>query len=450
MHNRRWIGDDLHNLLYCTPKDLRIIYPGHNWDSLRAKRKLFRKKVKRGEIMAPKRSEDYPGAEAEHERAKQRRAALAKPAGQAALSEMISLEGRRQLHDQLDAAIDKYNLPPEHVEALRIKRISTWNQGIKNADGEFESHPLYGLQLEADPVKFQPAWPLATRVESAKLTRREPLKQKDLKTCMVFPDVQIPFESKEALDVALQVMANVKPDRVVFLGDILDLSPWSKYVQQKEFADATQAAIVSAHQLLASIRKALPAAQIQVMAGNHEERLPKQLLQNAREAYGLKRADSLDGWPVMSVPYLCAFDRLDVDYIPGYPANRLWLNPNLQIRHGSRTGKKGAGARANVAAEKISTISGHDHRLSSHSSTINTYEGAQQIHAYGAGCLCRLDGHVPSVWQGRDLDGQPIKQYEDWQNGFVIATYDENNFHVEQVPIGLDHKAMFRGKIYEA
>ncbi len=245
----------------------------------------------------------------------------------------------------------------------------------------------------------------------------------------------------------------VKPDRVVFLGDLLDLNAWSRFEQLPEWATATQGAIVKAHQLLSTIRRTLPQAQIQVMAGNHEERMPKTLLNNAKAAFGLKRADNLEGWPVMSVPYLCAFDTLDIEFVPGYPANRVWLSPELQIRHGSATRKGGGSARTTSAAEKISTIFGHDHRLSSHIETVTNYNGGQNIHSYGAGTLSRIDGHVPSVKSGMDLSGAPIKNFENWQNGFVIANYIPSGgaFSVEQIHIDTfnNHRTMFRGKIYE-
>lgn len=449
MQNRRWIGDDLHNLLYLPPADLRIIYP-NNWESLRAKRKLYRRKVKKGEIMAPRRSEEYPGPHIEKGRAADRRRKLAPKTGETALQSLLSLEDRKRLHDQLDELLDSYNLDADTVDKLGIKKISHWEMGYKDGDGEAQSHPLYGITLEADPRKFEPQWPVVNRVESVRLLKKEKLSQPEFKTCMIFPDVQIPFHDEDAIDVALGVMRDIKPDKVVFLGDLLDLSAWGRFIQQKEFAFATQEAVNTAHKLLATIRKMVPTAEIQVMAGNHEERLPNQLLQNAKEAYGLKRADDPEGWPVLSVPYLCAFDTLDIDYIPGYPANRLWLNKNLQIRHGSRTQKKGVGVRRTSAAEKVSTIQGHDHRLSSFITTINTFEGGQQIHTYGSGCLCRLDGHVPSAWSGRDLEGVPVTQYEDWSQAFVIASYDDDNFHVEQVPINTfnGYQTLFRGKIY--
>lgn len=445
-----WFGDDLWNLLNLPNDEVYRLYeqyyegnPRDRRSNIRRIANKKRKQLKTGRIKMPERSTPYdPEQEPKH--IERRRAKNALNIGGQALDTTVITVPVEHLsyHEKLQAALNEDG-------AVSKMRISEYQMGYKDADGEAQSHDLRAVRFELE-FDSEPKWPLPTRVESVKLQRKEPLKETDTKTCIIFPDVQIPFQDEQALAVALEIMQKVKPDRVVFLGDLLDLSAWGRFIQQPEWATATQGAINRAHQLLAAIRKALPTAEIQVMAGNHEERMPKTLLANARAAYGLKRADSLDGWPVMSVPFLCAFDQLDVEYLPGYPANRIWLNRNLQIRHGMNTRKKGGSSRGALAAEKVSTIFGHDHRISSSITTLTEFDGGKQIHAYGSGCLCRLDGHVPSYHSGKDLDGAPVEQYEDWQHGFVLATYDESNFHVEQVPISTfnGYQTMFRGKVY--
>lgn len=448
-----WEGDDLWNMLTLPNSELYRLYARFYKGSLRDRQMCVRSKAnrlkrdyKKGKLNMPERETPYDaGKESERIDARRQRAAM-HIAGKALETSVITVPLEHlPYHEKLQAALNEEG-------ALSKARFSDYEMGYKDNAGEAQTHELHASRFEV-AFDSEPKWPVVNRVESGKkLARKELGVERPFKTCMVFPDIQMPFEDRAALEVALQLLRDVKPDRVVFLGDLLDLSAWGKFIQQKEFADATQDSIIRAHQLLATIRKTLPSAVIQVMAGNHEERLPTALLKNAQAAYGLKRADQPEGWPVMSVPYLCAFDMLDVEYIPGYPANRIWLNKNLQIRHGTSTRKGGGSSRSSIAAEKVSTINGHDHRVSSAVTTVNTFEGGQQIHAYGTGCLCRLDGHVPSYWQGRDLDGVPIKQYEDWQQAVLIAHYDDENFHVEQVPINTfnNYQTMFRGKLYEA
>lgn len=452
----QWEGDDLWNLLNLPNAELYKLYgqyySGNKRDrqaNIRRKANHYRKLYRLGRIYMPERSHNYDSAKEPGSIEKRRASAAKNLAGKALDTTVITVPIEHlEYHEQLEAALQ--------TEGRVQKAVFTSGEHtgfIKNSDNEIEyTEPMKSARAKFEvDFNVEPAWPIPTRVESIKLQRKEPLKEKDYKTCMIFPDIQVPFEDSKALEIAMSVMQSIKPDKVVFLGDLLDLSAWSRFDQQPDWATATQDALITAHQLLAGIRKALPSAEIDVLAGNHEQRMAKTLLRNAQAAYGLKRANQLDGWPVMSVPYLLALDDLDINYHPGYPANRLWLNRNLQIRHGLNTRKKGGAVRANTAAEKVSTITGHDHRLSSHAATINNYEGAQTLFSYGSGCLCRLDGHVPSLHQGRDEDGVPIEQYEDWQHGFVIATYDDENFYVEQVPINTfnGYRTMFRGRIYE-
>lgn len=455
--NRRWVGDDLWNLLYLPPKDLRVVYPGHQWSTLKSKRKIYRRKVKAGEIMAPRRSEDYPGPQEEAERAKARREALKKPLGQRAIADMISMESRKRLHDQLDEIIDNTNLPPEHVDSLRIKKISHWDMGYKDNDGEAQSHPLYGIQLEADPVKFEPEWPPVTRVESIKLRKKERAVENVSKRAVILPDLQIPYHDEKAVEVALKIVRDVKPDKIIILGDGLDLEQFSKFDNvplAKEFANSVQGAIIRFHQLLVELRKIAPTAEIVVMEGNHDIRLTMSVVKNNMAAFGLRKATAPEGWPVLSVPYLCAFDTLDVEYSAGYPANRYWINRNLQVRHGNKVRSGGSTARVVSDDERVSTIFGHVHRLEMQYKTHHTYEGGKTNAAWGIGCLCKLDGSVPSRNRGVDLAGKPVENYENWQQAIAVVEYEDGDSPFNVTPVYINtfnnYQAIYNGRKYEA
>ena len=455
--------NDLHNLLALRPSELRIIYCDESywkeyvlkWESVRTTRKKWVKRLKKGVIRMPERSEPYTNPENERERVAARRQRIAPKTGAAALSELISAQDRKRLHDQLDKLIDDANLPPETISQIRIKKISRWDMGYKDNDGEAQSHPLFGIQLEADPKKFEPKWPIPTRVESLVLPKRESKKSPESsRTAIILPDLQIPFVDENALSVALQVLNDVKPDKIIFLGDTLDLAAWGRYIQRPEWGTATQDSVNQLHKLLAGIRKAHRTADIVVLAGNHEQRMANNLLQNAAPAYGLKRADQLSNWPVMSVPYLCAFDHLDVEYIDGYPANKYWINERLQVRHGHIARSGGSTAKAVSNDERVSTIFGHVHRIETQYQTKNVYQGGRTNFAHTPGCLCRIDGHVPSAKGGYDQrTNQPVENYENWQNGFCIVNYHDGDspFSLEQVYINTfnDYETMYRGKTYK-
>jgi hypothetical protein len=66
------------------------------------------------------------------------------------------------------------------------------------------------------------------------------------------------------------------------------------------------------------------------------------------------------------------------------------------------------------------------------------------------GCLCRVDGAVPSVKGSTDVNGRPVVYYENWQQGMAVITYKpEGSFHVDLVHID-DGKTLFRGQEFKA
>lgn len=391
---------------------------------------------------------------------------LKQPDGEEQLRRELESRVARGLGKKATNGTVKIEVPEEHLpkfEKLREAlvdnglvtgmRVSDYQMGMKNSEGEFESHDLHAVRFD---VKFdyEPQWPTVMRVESVKLPRKEvKIRPDGQKTAVILPDLQIPFHDEAALDIALQVIRDTKPDRVILLGDMLDLSAWGKYEQRPEYATATQASIIKAHQFLATIRKLAPSSQITVLAGNHEARIERALLRNMQAAYGIKRADDVEGWPVVSVPHLCAFDTLDVEYVDAYPASRVWINERLQVRHGNiaRPGGKTAVAIAND--EKVTTIFGHIHRIEAQYKTVNVFEGGRTSAAFGIGCLCRIDGHVPSTKSAFDSrTQQPVQNFENWQQGLAVVNYGEGDgtFAVQQLYINTfnGHETNFNGKVY--
>ena len=383
----------------------------------------------------PERSTPY-NPEDEPQKIEARRARLGKNLAGKALETTVLTINIEHLpyHEKLQEALESEG---------RVSKAS-FSQGehigfIKNADNEIE----YTQPLESQRIRFEvdfdtePKWVPVNRVESVPLPRKEKSEKDKLRTskrAVILSDLQIPFADEKAVEVALDVLRDTKPDQVVLVGDLLDLSAWSKYIQRPEWASATQDAVIKAHQLLATIRKLAPTAEITVLEGNHDARMEKYALNNAQAAFGLKRANEPEGWPVLSVPYLTAMDTLDINYVSGYPANRHWINKNLQVRHGN-IARKGNTAVAVAQEERISTIFGHIHRVETQYLTHHTYDGGKTIGAWSIGCLCDIMGSVPSVRGGVDLRGKPVPNAENWQQGFCIVDYEEGDgaFNVQPI-----------------
>lgn len=322
----------------------------------------------------------------------------------------------------------------------------------------------FALDLARAAAGGQPKWPVIDRGERVVVQKpnSKPLSRSKWQRAVILPDVQIgffrdqngdlqPIHDNRAINVALGIVRDVNPNQIICVGDNLDFAELGKYRITPAFQLTTQATIDAATEFCARVRAAAPkGCKIVWLAGNHEERLPNYLLDNAAAAYGLKRGQHPASWPVMSVPYLCHMDEYGVEYRPGYPASDVWINERIRVMHGDRVRSNGSTAHLYLAREKTSVIYGHIHRIETAYKTREDYDGARTILAASPGTLARIDGAVPSTKGGTDLDGRPIKRYEDWQQGVGIVEYQPSSpfrFRYESVHI-YDGWALYGGREY--
>jgi hypothetical protein len=344
-----------------------------------------------------------------------------------------------------------------------VKRVSLYQSLTKNDEGEAEIHDLMGIQF-SPAWESGPAWPLVQPGPSVRLPtpKVKVKKETKYKTCVIVPDMQIgyfrsrdgnlePTHDEKAMDLYLAITKDLDPDLVVMVGDNLDLPELGKYRLSSAYALTTQASIDRSTTMLAQTRAAAPRAEVKWLAGNHEERLVNFVLDNAKAAFGIKRGNSPDSWPCLSVPYLCRFDDYGVDYVPGYPAGQFWVNERLRIIHGTKVRSGGSTAHAYLNTEKTSVIYGHIHRREWAERSREDFDGPKTIMAASPGTLARCDGAVPSTKGSIDLEGRPMTIVEDWQQGIGIVTYEPGDgmFFYEQVPFH-NGVACFRGKFYHA
>lgn len=120
-------------------------------------------------------------------------------------------------------------------------------------------------------------------------------------------DFQVPFHDPKALLLFRLFLRRERPDWLILDGDFQDFWEISSYDHTlrmgKEFKDE----IDIGRRILRSFRRSLPHARITWIEGNHEFRLRKYLIQNARELYGL---------PGLSIPNIFDLKRLDIEYVP--------------------------------------------------------------------------------------------------------------------------------------
>jgi hypothetical protein len=258
------------------------------------------------------------------------------------------------------------------------------------------------------------------------------------------------MHDEQALTLAVELARSIQPTDIVLLGDMLDLAGMSRFGGPPTLTQRVQPAIDRLHEWIAQVCAAAPNATVSYLEGNHEARMAKTLAANAAEAFGLRKANTPDTWPVLSPPYLLRLDELGVRYVGGYPAGEVWLRDDIVVIHGKRV----TAERASKDNTLSSTFFGHTHRLEVKTRTYRGRRGetVPTMHV-SCGTLARIDGAVPSFGSGTDDNGRVIGSTEDWAQGAVVLTFDADEVgtlpNVELIPFH-NGRASWRGRAYAA
>jgi hypothetical protein len=366
--------------------------------------------------------------------------------------------------DDTKKLLDEVGVALEEVG--KVEKLTVTKRRVETQKGENppDVNDTTTTAVTISPRFNEPEWPV---VQQCKPTIIKPVKAKKLarsmKVAILGPDPQIgfrldpktkeldPFHDRRAMNIFLQVIKEFEPDKIINLGDLLDFPQFGRYAQEPGFALTTQDTLEEGHRFLAEQRANAPDAEIVVLEGNHDLRLASYIMQNAKAAFGITRAKDPSGWPVMSVPYLLRMDELNINYVAGYPAGEYYINDRLKCIHGRRTGQRGKVAARVLEDERISTVTGHNHHIELLHKTLHSRNGPVSSYAASLGCLCRIDGVVPSYGNGINEHGNAVKKYEDWQQGIGIIYYEEGegDHTLVHVPIH-EGKAIIDGKVYQA
>jgi len=338
--------------------------------------------------------------------------------------------------------LQRAGVDPAEVGRIEKVKLSEYQSAYKDSDGEAHVLDLRAASVVLTPSwESGPEWPVIQPAAPVDVTfqgsaRKAPPAADGMERALILPDPQIgyrlgndgtpeAFHDDAALDVAVAVARVVRPDRIVCLGDLLDLPQFGKYRKEPSFAMTGQAAIDRAHGWLAALAEIAP---VDLLEGNHDARLANYLLDNASAAFGLKRASTPDGWPTLSVPYLLRLDELGVTYHGGYPVGVVWIAPNLAAVHGVKLKLSQV-----LDDERICVVQGHTHKAALTYKQRRTYHGPALMWAASPGCLCRTDGAVPGVNVGIDQkSGLSIDRAQDWHQGLAVITYDPTG---ERLPV---------------
>jgi hypothetical protein len=243
----------------------------------------------------------------------------------------------------------------------------------------------------------------------------------------------VPTHDPEAIDVALQLVQDFAPDGLSWIGDWADLPMFSRWPKTPEQFATTNASIQASHDIAGEFIAAagVRCTKRRFVKGNHDDRFQLWARDHNVEAMGLRRASDTTGWPVFSLEFLLRFDELGIELSAPYPSGTVWLADNLALMHAPPK-------KLEMAA---SVIHGHLHKLTRTPWAQTNREGRITYFMYDSGCLCKIDGTVPSD-----------RARTDWTQGIAFVEIIDGKLPLHRVDqIHIDNgRALSGGKLYEA
>jgi len=243
-----------------------------------------------------------------------------------------------------------------------------------------------------------------------------------LEKILLIPDCHIPYEDKRAFELMLKVAKDFKPDHLIILGDWCDLYSVSSHSKDPNRALNLKEEIKQAKFRLKQIAD-LKSKHTVFIAGNHEDRLERYLMDKAPELFNL-----------VNIPALLELDKLGFDYVPYKHEYKIG---KLHITHDCGNAGRFAHYKALDTFQK-NVIIAHTHRMG------YTVDG----NAEGERHLGAMLGWLGD-WSKVDYLHR-VKVARDWCLGFGIAFLDTQSkcVYVTPVPI-VEYTACVQGILYK-
>ena len=354
---------------------------------------------------------------------------------------------------RIEKLLDKANTPLDSIGKIQGVKLRQWGYAMKGEDG----NPIEGV-LDSTEISFTPTapeFPLAQPANPNIIKFQEaPRILRKTHTIAIVSDVQagflkdldsgelLPIHDPKAVSIAKQIVHDVQPERLVFIGDLCDFSFISRWVQHSEF-DAVNESIQAAYDIMCEfIAAAGPQVTQKLMIGsNHSIRPERFLLEHNRMALRIKRASDTSAWPVFSEGFLLRYEEHGLEYSGHYPAGEYYLLPKLIAMHAPPKARE-FGA---------SVIHGHSHKISITPRVQHTSHGRETHFTYDVGCLCQTgqNENKMSLMRTRTPSDQGRTN---WQQGLGVVNVVEGKediFSVDLIPI-LNHQAVYKGELYGA
>lgn len=249
-------------------------------------------------------------------------------------------------------------------------------------------------------------------------------KNKDWEMGVSFSDVHVPFHDRNAVALLCKFLRDHKPNYLVINGDFMDCWDISRFDRTPRKGPLLKDEFKMAHDLLAEFRKIVPKARIVYVAGNHELRLRKYVIQNAKELHGIEG---------LSIQEQLHLKDLNIEYVD-FPEQVTSFDHNfvkigeLFIGHFNKLAKSaGYTAKALLDDLGVSFIQGHGHKFGV--STKRLVDGTLLI-GVEQGCLSQFNTFMT---------------YPSWQLGFTVFYIKKNSKKFQLYPVNIVDGCFFFG-----
>ena len=275
--------------------------------------------------------------------------------------------------------------------AIVDQRVNLWQSGRKNKqvdlewtdgklsgtvkdDGNFTKTYLYQIDVKFTRKKRVPVKAIIQPIKTPEITSFVPLFniENKVERILFITDPHFgfsrsdtgklnPFHNRRFLYGMLAIADKIKPDAIVWGGDILDLPDFSSFDSDPSIMFNTQISAMEATWFLGQFRYHTKAQY--VLEGNHDERFLREMGKSLKSALQLKPAHDIGSGPLMSIQKLLGLEEIATDWFGGYPDNYLRIGPS-QFEHGNivRTGS-GKTVSSMIGDLTVSKFFGHIHRF---------------------------------------------------------------------------------------
>lgn len=206
-------------------------------------------------------------------------------------------------------------------------------------------------------------------------------------TVVFIPDLHCPYHDTVVWAQVLRFIRAFQPDRIVFLGDLIDAYPLSRFSKDPARKGCIQGEFDSGSLRLAEAREAAPNAEIDYCPGNHEKRF---------DLFLWEKAPALASLRCMALG-----EQLHVaDHgVTLHPYAGFKLRPKYRCTHGTLVRKhSGHSAKGEYDKWGISGASAHTHRAGTY--TVSNEAGTASWTEFGHLCHVESAEYVQSPnWQ---------------------------------------------------